>query len=157
MAAQESCIQINSCSLVFLLPPTSSVSLLGALSLNDVLSMCIPPVSLVSVLVGACLVNPPAWLTTWSKSGGTSRLHLSALEHVRRFGFAAPLQVAVGLAFTFLCCSVVGLVLMVKNTCDVSNPVQVNFHFYRLCMSMSVILLLPWQFRDKRPRGQDCW
>lgn len=137
MAAQESCIQINSSSLFSSFPPSSPVSLLGVLTLNDVLSKCIPPVSLVLLSIGACLVNPPGWLTCWSKLGATSRcLHLFALEHVRHFGFAVPLQGDVGLAFMFLCCSVVGLVLTVKNTCDVSNPVQVSFHFHRLCLCM---------------------
>lgn len=114
--------------------PTSSVGLLGVLTLNDVLSKCVPPVSLV-LLIGTCLADPPGWLTHWSKLGAASRrLRLSALVHVRHSGFAVPLLVDVGLAIMFLCCSVVGLVLTVKNTCDVSNPVQVSFHFHRLCM-----------------------
>lgn len=131
-------------------PPRPSV-----LTLNDVLSKCIAPVRLVLLSIRARLVNPAVWLTRWSKVGATSRrLRLSALEHVRHFGFAVPLQVGVGLAFMFLCCSVVGLVLTVKDTCDVSNPVQVKCSFPPL---VRVILLLPWQFRDKCPCGQDCW
>lgn len=61
----------------------------------------------------------------------------------------------VGVVLLSLCLSVVDLVLTVKNPCDVSNPVQVGFHFYRFCVSL--IFLLLWQFRDKCPCGQDCW
>lgn len=51
MAAQESCIQINSNSLLFLLPPCLAqqfiwVRLLGVLARNDVISRCVPPVVL---------------------------------------------------------------------------------------------------------------
>lgn len=60
-----------------------------------------------------------------------------------------------GVVLFSVCQSIVDLVLTVKNPCDVSNPVQVRFHF--CCFCVSLIFLLPWQFRDKCPCGQDCW
>lgn len=49
MAAHESRIQINSSSLLLLLPPCLTqqfrqVRLLGVLAQNDVISVCVPPV-----------------------------------------------------------------------------------------------------------------
>lgn len=66
-------------------------------------------------------------------AGATSpRLHLPALEHVGHLGFAVPPRADVVLLS--LCQSVVGLVLAVKNPCDVSNPVQISFHFCHFCV-----------------------
>lgn len=66
----------------------TSVGLLGVLTLNDVLSKSVSPVSLVVLSIGACLVNLPACRTRWSKLGAApQRLHPLALDHVRHFGF----------------------------------------------------------------------
>lgn len=138
------------------LPPASPDSLLGVLTRNDVLSKCNPPVSLVLLSIGACLVNPPVWLTCWSKLGATSRrLHLSALEHVRHFGFAVPLQVDVlYVPVVFSCGS--GAYSKEYLWHLKSSPNKFSFPPL-VCVHVSLILLLPWQFRDKCPRGQDCW
>lgn len=158
MAAQESCILITHVHWFFSFPLVLPVGFSGILALNDVLSKCVPPVSRVLLSIGPCLVNLPVWLPRWSRLGAVSpRLHLLAPEHVTRCGFAVPLRVDAGLAFTCLCCSVVALVLTVKNTCDISNPVQVPFHFHRVSVCVYLILLLPWQFRDKCACGQECW
>lgn len=82
-------------------------------------------------------------------------LHLPALEHVGHLGFAVP-PPRVDVFLLPLCQSVVGLVLTVKSPCDVSNPVQISFHFCHFCVC---VFLLLWQFRDKYPWkcGQDGW
>lgn len=92
MAAQESCIQINSSSLLFLLPPCLAqqfiwVRLLGVLARNDV----IPGVSLLSSrgVVNWSLSCDPTSVAL--PAGATSPcLHLPALEHVGHLGFAVP-------------------------------------------------------------------